>query len=105
MVTDAVGGFWSSRIIITANNLQIFDHLTEPKDAPALAELIKSDPRATEVLLHALVALQLLKNTRAAFVTPHSAPGSWSAAPRTTRGIFSSTPTTCGTAGHSWTMS
>ncbi|MGB4599573.1 MAG: methyltransferase [Trichlorobacter sp.] len=61
------GGFWSSRIIITANNLQIFDHLTEPKDAPALAELIKSDPRATEVLLHALVALQLLKKHQGRF--------------------------------------
>ena len=62
------GGFWSSRIIITANNLQIFDHLTEPKPAPVLAALIKSDPRATEVLLDALVALQLLKKRQNQFV-------------------------------------
>ncbi len=55
------GGFWSSRIIITANNLQLFDHLTEPREASTLAALIKADPRATEVLLDALTALRLVR--------------------------------------------
>lgn len=52
------GGFWSSRIIISANNLGIFDQLTEPRDACAVARAIKADPRATEVLLDALTALR-----------------------------------------------
>lgn len=55
------GGFWSSRIIITANNLGVFDQLTEPKSAPDVARAIKADPRATEVLLDALTALRLAK--------------------------------------------
>lgn len=55
------GGFWSSRIIITANNLHIFDQLTEPKTAPEVARAITADQRATEVLLNALAALRLVK--------------------------------------------
>jgi len=55
------GGFWSSRIIITANNLGIFDQLTEPKTALEVACAITADPRATEVLLNALTALKLVK--------------------------------------------
>jgi len=55
------GGFWSSRIIITANNLGVFDQLTEPITAPMLARAISSDPRAIEVLLNALTALRLVK--------------------------------------------
>jgi ubiquinone/menaquinone biosynthesis C-methylase UbiE len=55
------GGFWSSRIIISANNLGIFDQLTEPRDACTVARAIKADPRATEVLLDALTALRLVK--------------------------------------------
>lgn len=55
------GGFWSSRIIITANNLGVFDQLTAPKAAPEVACAITADPRATEVLLNALTALKLVK--------------------------------------------
>lgn len=55
------GGFWSSRIIISANNYQLFDLLTEPRDAVSVAKAAKIDPRATEVLLNALTALQLVK--------------------------------------------
>lgn len=55
------GGFWSSRIIITANNLGIFDQLIEPADAQAVATAIKADPRAVEVLLNALTALRLVR--------------------------------------------
>ena len=76
------GGFWSSRIIITANNLRIFDNLTEPKEALQLATLIKADPRATEMLLNALVALQLLKKHRNQF----------SNAPLSARFLVSGTP-------------
>lgn len=55
------GGFWSSRIIITANNLGIFDNLREPTTSHDLARVISTDPRATEVLLNALTALRLVR--------------------------------------------
>jgi len=68
------GGFWSSRIIISANNLGIFDQLTEPRDASAVALAIKADPRATEVLLDALTALRLVKKQHGRYSnTPLSA--------------------------------
>lgn len=55
------GGFWSSRIIITANNLGLFDLMTEAKSAAAIAAEAACDPRATQQLLNALTALQLVK--------------------------------------------
>lgn len=58
------GGFWSSRIIITANNFRIFDQLTKPVDANHVAMAVGCDPRATEVLLNALAALRLIKKSR-----------------------------------------
>lgn len=76
------GGFWSSRIIISANNLGIFDQLTEPRDACAVALAIKADPRATEVLLDALTALRLVKKQR----------GRYSNAPLSARFLVNGTP-------------
>ncbi|HEY6012203.1 MAG TPA: class I SAM-dependent methyltransferase, partial [Nitrospirota bacterium] len=57
------GGFRASRIILTANNLAVFEHLLTPKTASALARKIKTDPRATEILLDAVAALGLLRKT------------------------------------------
>jgi 2-polyprenyl-3-methyl-5-hydroxy-6-metoxy-1,4-benzoquinol methylase len=57
------GGFRASRVILTANNLEIFEHAKTPKTAVTLAERIKADPRATEILLDAVTALGLLKKS------------------------------------------
>ncbi len=58
------GGFWSARIIITANNYHIFDQLQEPTAADQVARAIAADPRATEVLLDALTALRLVRKQK-----------------------------------------
>jgi len=76
------GGFWSSRVIISANNLGIFDQLTEPKTAPEVAGAITTDPRATEVLLDALTALRLVKKQG----------GRYSNAPLSAKFLVSGTP-------------
>jgi len=54
--------FWTSRIILTANNYRIFD-LTEGegKTAAAVAKAISCDKRATELLLNSLSGIGLLK--------------------------------------------
>jgi 2-polyprenyl-3-methyl-5-hydroxy-6-metoxy-1,4-benzoquinol methylase len=61
------GGFRASRVILTANNLGIFEHLSSPKTASALAKKIITDTRATEILLDAVTSLGLLKKTGASF--------------------------------------
>jgi 2-polyprenyl-3-methyl-5-hydroxy-6-metoxy-1,4-benzoquinol methylase len=50
-------------VVLTANNLEIFEHLKTPKTALVLAKKTKTDPRATEILLDAVTALGLLKKT------------------------------------------
>lgn len=55
------GGFRASRVILTANNYRIFDHLKAAKTAGDLAAEIGTDPRATEILLDAVTALGLLR--------------------------------------------
>jgi 2-polyprenyl-3-methyl-5-hydroxy-6-metoxy-1,4-benzoquinol methylase len=57
------GGFRASRVILTANNFALFEHLKAPKTSNVLAKSIKTDPRATEILLDALTALGLLRKT------------------------------------------
>ena len=54
------GGFWSSRVILTANNYRVFDYLKSARKAAALAAVLKTDRRATEILLDALTGLGLL---------------------------------------------
>jgi ubiquinone/menaquinone biosynthesis C-methylase UbiE len=57
-------GFLSSRIILTANNLGIFEHLKKASSAAEIAKKLKIDPRAAEILLDALTGIGLvLKNT------------------------------------------
>ncbi len=55
------GNYWSSRILLTANNLGIFEYLKIPQTAENIASAIKTDLRATEILLDALTGLMLLK--------------------------------------------
>ncbi len=60
-------GFRASRVILTANNYDIFEHLKKPKTSAALARRLKIDPRATEILLDAVTALGLLKKNRSTY--------------------------------------
>lgn len=53
--------FWQARPLITANNLDVFEHLKKPKTARQIASRIKTDERATEILLDAVAALGLLR--------------------------------------------
>jgi 3-hydroxy-5-methyl-1-naphthoate 3-O-methyltransferase len=56
-------GFRSARVLITANNYRIFDYLTKPRSARAISHQLKTDLRATEILLDALTGLELLKKS------------------------------------------
>jgi ubiquinone/menaquinone biosynthesis C-methylase UbiE len=53
-------GFISSRVILTANNLGIFETLKKASSATAIVEKLKIDPRATEILLDALTGIGLV---------------------------------------------
>lgn len=57
------GGFRASRVILTANNLALFEHLETPKNAAEVAAGAGTDPRATEILLDAVSSLGLLKKS------------------------------------------
>lgn len=56
-------GFWQSRVLLTANNLGVFDYLKSRKTASEIAKALKLDKRATEILLDALTGLGLLKKS------------------------------------------
>ena len=57
------GGFRASRVILTANNLRVFENIGRGRTADDLAGSLKTDPRATEILLDAVAALGLLKKS------------------------------------------
>jgi 2-polyprenyl-3-methyl-5-hydroxy-6-metoxy-1,4-benzoquinol methylase len=54
------GGFRPARVLMTANNYRVFDHLAHPRSARAVSEDLHTDLRATGILLDALVAIGLL---------------------------------------------
>jgi 2-polyprenyl-3-methyl-5-hydroxy-6-metoxy-1,4-benzoquinol methylase len=58
------GGFWASRVLLTANNYRIFDYLIKPQSANAIAKKVKTNLRATEILLDAITGIGLLKKNR-----------------------------------------
>jgi len=60
-IREIWSGFQASRVLITANNLKIFDHLKKQKTADEIAHKLKGDRRATEILLDALAGLGLLR--------------------------------------------
>ena len=60
-------GFRASRVILTANNLGVFEVLQEPKTAAEAARQLKTDLRATEILFDAVTALGLLRKTGAGY--------------------------------------
>ncbi|MBI5740523.1 MAG: methyltransferase domain-containing protein [Nitrospirae bacterium] len=55
------GAFRQARVLLTANNYRVFDHLIKPQTAGAVSARLKTDLRATTVLLDALAGLDLLK--------------------------------------------
>ena len=57
-------GFTGARVVLTANNLGVFDCLVKAAPAKALAKTLKTDTRATEILLDALTGLGLVKKGR-----------------------------------------
>lgn len=57
------GGFRASRVVLTANNYRIFDHLKAAKTAGDIARAVSADPRAIEILLDAVTSVGLLKKS------------------------------------------
>ncbi len=72
-IREVVFAFWQSRILLTANNLRIFDHLERPVSARKLARILSLDPRATELLLDALVSMGIIRKKEKRFVNTPSA--------------------------------
>jgi len=58
------GGFRASRVVVTANNLRVFEHVGKGVAAAELARVLNTEPRATEILLDAVTALGLLRKSR-----------------------------------------
>jgi ubiquinone/menaquinone biosynthesis C-methylase UbiE len=54
-------GFMGARVVITANSLGVFDRLRGPSSAGTVARALKTDLRATEILLDALTGIGLLR--------------------------------------------
>ena len=66
-------GFRPARVLITANNYRIFDHLQTPLPAQTLSKKISTNLRATEVLLDALTSIGLLKKKHNHYSNSHLA--------------------------------
>ena len=60
--------FWSSRVILTANNFRVFDHLDDGKDAGELAVLLGVDQRGIGILMNALCGLGLAEKQGVRYV-------------------------------------
>ncbi len=58
------GGFRATRVLLTANNLKVFERIGKGATAAELAKDLRTDPRATEILLDAVTALGLLRKSR-----------------------------------------
>ena len=57
-------GFRAARVLITANNYRVFDHLTKSQSAKTISKKLKIDLRATEILLDALTGISFLKKQK-----------------------------------------
>lgn len=60
-------GFWPSRVVLTANNFRVFDHLRESRTAAEVADAVCASVRGITILLDALVSLGLLKKSGNAY--------------------------------------
>ncbi len=59
-LNDRIRAFQPSRVILTALELDLFTAIADGCAAADIAARIHADPRATEMLLHALASLQLV---------------------------------------------
>jgi len=66
-------GFQGPRVLITANNYKIFDHLIKPQSANTISKKLKTDKRATEILLDALTGLGFLKKQNSKYMNTNMA--------------------------------
>ena len=57
------GGFRASRVVLTANNLRVFENIGKGRSSDDLAKTLRTDPRATEILLDAVASLGLLRKS------------------------------------------
>ena len=62
-ITDLIRGFWSSRAVLTALELDIFTAIGDGGTAKQIAAKIRCAARSTEMLLNALVALKLVNKS------------------------------------------
>lgn len=60
-------GFQESRILLTALELDLFTAVSGGADAYAVARSLRTDPRATEALLNALAAMEILRKEEGRF--------------------------------------
>lgn len=65
MLRKMYTGFLASRVVITANNLDVFEKLRKPVSAAQLAKRLNTDERATEILLDALTGIELVRKSKA----------------------------------------
>ena len=83
------GSFIESRILQTAVLLGIFDAVEDGASAAAVAARLRTDPRATTLLMNALVAMRLLVKDNEQFrLTPGADTYLRSAAPRALTGLI-----------------
>lgn len=61
------GGFRASRVVLTANNLGVFENIVAGSTADKLATTLHTNVRATGILLDALTALGLLRKAGATY--------------------------------------
>ncbi len=66
-VDQMIRGFMASRVVLTALELDIFSAIGKGASAAKVADDVDADPRATEMLLNALVSLKLLEKTDTEF--------------------------------------
>ena len=59
-LSTLIRGYQNSRVLLTAVELDLFRAVTSPASAAEVASRLGTDPRATEMLLNALVALECL---------------------------------------------
>jgi ubiquinone/menaquinone biosynthesis C-methylase UbiE len=63
-IGELILGYRKAKILLTAARLDCFSHLQAPRSANSLARKLALDPRATEILLDALVAMDYLRKSR-----------------------------------------
>jgi hypothetical protein len=61
-------GFMGARVLLTANNLGVFDLLTSPQSVDDIAEKLNGDRRGVEILLDALTGLKLVRKSGRRYV-------------------------------------